>query len=52
MTKDGGKGGAKSRPGPKPERVKINDDWEKAVKKALKSPPPPKKGKDGEKKGK
>jgi len=30
----------KKKPGPKPERLKINGDWEDAVKKALKRKPP------------
>jgi hypothetical protein len=29
-------------PGPKPEHIAIEGDWEDAVKKALKKPPPPK----------
>jgi len=32
----------KEPPGPKPEHVHIEGDWEDAVKKALKKPPPPK----------
>jgi hypothetical protein len=31
-------------PGPKPEHVHIEGDWEDAVKKALKKSPPPKSG--------
>lgn len=33
--------------GPKPEHVHIEGDWEEAVKKALKKPPPPKPGQIG-----
>jgi len=32
----------KRNPGPKPEYVHIEGDWEDAVKRALKKPPPPK----------
>lgn len=33
-----------SKPGPEPERVKIDGPWEEAVGKALKKKPPVKKG--------
>jgi len=36
-------------PGPKPEHVHIEGDWEEAVKKALKKPPPPKPAKSDKK---
>lgn len=31
----------KPKPGPEPERLKIEGDWEDAIKKALKTPRPP-----------
>ncbi len=34
----------KQKPGPRPDRVKIDEDWEDAVKKAVKKPKPPKDG--------
>ena len=34
--------------GPSPERLRIDGDWEDAVKKALKKGPPPKELKKGE----
>jgi|GEM_PF-5296963 len=35
-------GPKRDKPGPKPDHVHIDGDWEDAVKKALKKPPPPK----------
>ena len=39
----------KKQPGPEPERLKIEGDWEEAIKQGLKAPPPPKDKKKGDK---
>jgi len=44
--KDGRMTGMARKPGPKPDRLKVDGDWEDAVKKALQAPKPPKKKKD------
>ncbi len=36
----------KAKPGPKPERLKVEGDWREAVSKALKRGKPPKPGKE------
>jgi hypothetical protein len=36
------KGPERRPPGPDPERLKVEGDWEEAVRKALSKPPPPK----------